>query len=350
MDNLTHGLLGLAIAALRRPDGAAASPGRADGAGAAAAERDGATALSATDKAALLAGVLAAELPDIDTLWPAANPVLEELMAHRGPSHSLLLAPAVALAATLAARLIFRPARLWPVYGVSLLSVLLAHLLPDLWTGWGTRVLFPFSEHRASLDLTMVVDPFVTLPLLGFTLWAWRRPNRWRRLLLTGLACVVAYVGARAAIRPALAARVARQYPQAVQVVVFPEWLGSARWRYVAELPGEYAAGAVALTGAPAEYRRVTTPPPGALHPAALAVPTVREAMEWARFPVLSQAAAPGGGLTVRIADLRYHLRGEPTLTCHIELGPEMTVREARLERGGSARDLWRRWRPQSEG
>ena len=49
--------LGLALGALRRPDAPAGSP------------------LSPTDKAVLLGSVLAAELPDLDTLLPAANSV-----------------------------------------------------------------------------------------------------------------------------------------------------------------------------------------------------------------------------------------------------------------------------------
>ncbi|HYI03016.1 metal-dependent hydrolase, partial [Hyalangium sp.] len=57
MDNLTHGLLGVAVGALRRPD----TPG---------------APLSATDKAVLLGCALAAELPDLDNLLPAENSVV----------------------------------------------------------------------------------------------------------------------------------------------------------------------------------------------------------------------------------------------------------------------------------
>src|SRR5687767_11242625 len=98
MDSLTHGLLGLAIGALRGPD---AAPG---------------ARLTATDRATLLGCVVAAELPDLDYLWPAENAVLGALRAHRGLSHSLLFAPVVALAATLLMRVVFRDARLRSVF------------------------------------------------------------------------------------------------------------------------------------------------------------------------------------------------------------------------------------------
>ncbi|MFP2930251.1 hypothetical protein ACLESO_34660 [Pyxidicoccus sp. 3LG] len=74
------------------------------------------------------------------------------------------------------------------------------------------------------------------------------------------------------------------------------------------------------------------------------AVPTVREALAWARFPLITLTPFEGGR-EVRIADLRYHLRGEPTLGFVIRLDASNTVTEARMERGGSASELLRRWR-----
>jgi inner membrane protein len=327
MDNLTHGLLGAAVGALRRPDG---SP------------------LSHTDRATLLACVVAAELPDLDNLLPSQNPALHDLQAHRGLSHSLLFAPVVALVATVLARLVFRGARPLPVFLFSLLSTLFAHLLPDLWTGWGTRLLLPFSDARLALDWTLVVDPFVTLPLLVGAVWAWRRrrTGAWRRALLVGLGISALYVGARVAVRAHLQHSLQAAHPHAENVAVFPTWLGLGTWRYVVQMQDIYWAGELRMFGPAAELHRVPVPPPDALSPEMRAVPTVREALAWARFPVVERR-----GLQVRVADLRYHLRGQPTLTFVIDLeqGPAgLQVREARLERGGSARELLKRWRGQS--
>ncbi len=327
MDNLTHGLLGLAVGALRRPD---ASPG---------------APLSATDKAVLLACALAAELPDLDNLLPAQNAVIHALQAHRGLSHALVFSPVIALAATAVARLAFRAARTGPVLLYSLLSVNVAHLLADLWTGWGTRVLLPFSDKRWTLDWTMVVDPWVTLPLLAGALWAWRQRAVWRRALLIGLALCTAYLGARVALHTSLSHRVREAWPTAERVQVFPAWLSLTTWRYVAVLPGEYVAGAVSLGEPPGEHRRWPRPMPEALPEPLRRLPTVHEALAWARFPLVSFAPQPAGGAEVRIGDLRYHLRGEPTLQFVLLLGPEGSLRDARLERGGSAGELLRRWR-----
>ncbi|MFP2933946.1 metal-dependent hydrolase, partial [Pyxidicoccus sp. 3LG] len=122
--------------------------------------------------------MLASELPDLDTLLARGDAVTVALQAHRGLSHSLLFTPVVALGATLGACVLFRGARPRPVFLASLASVVLAHLLPDLWTGWGTRLLLPFSDARLSLDWTGVVDPWVTLPLLAGAGVAWRRARR----------------------------------------------------------------------------------------------------------------------------------------------------------------------------
>ncbi len=327
MDNLTHGLLGLAVGALRRPD----TPG---------------APLSATDKAVLLGCALAAELPDLDNLLPAENSVVHALQAHRGLSHALVFTPVIALAATAVAKLCFRSARAGPVFLYSLLSVNLAHLLADLWTGWGTRVLLPFSDRRWTLDWTMVVDPWLTLPLLIGALWAWRRRAVWRRALGVGLALSVAYLGARIALQASLSQRVREAWPAAEHVQVFPAWLSLTTWRYVAVLSNEYTVGTVALfEPAPREQRRWPRPTPDALPEPARRLPTVREALAWARFPLVSTAARPEGNSEVRIGDLRYHLRGDPTLQFVLTLGPEGALRDARLERGGSAGDLLRRWR-----
>ncbi|HYI00140.1 metal-dependent hydrolase, partial [Hyalangium sp.] len=262
-------------------------------------------------------------------------------------SHALVFTPVVALAATAVACLLFRTARTGPVLLYSLISVNLAHLLADLWTGWGTRVLLPFSDRRWTLDWTMVVDPWVTLPLLAGALWAWRRRAVWRRALLVGAALSAAYVGLRVTLHTTLSQRVREAWPGAERVQVFPAWLSLTTWRYVALLPGEYVAGTISLGSQPLEQRRWPRPSPDTLPESLRRIPTVREALAWARFPLVATAPLPEGSSELRIGDLRYHLRGEPTLQFVLEISAEGELRAARLDRGGSAGELLRRWRTQ---
>lgn len=334
MDTLTHGLFGLAVGALRQPD---AGTGQR---------------LSATDRAVLVACVIAAELPDLDYLWPVGDGVLRTLRAHRGLSHSLLAAPFVALAAAVLGTLLVRWRLRWreavrpaPVFLWAWLAVVAAHLLPDLWTGWGTRLLTPLSSRRFALDWTMVVDPLVTLPLLVGALVAWRRRRgRWRRAILVGLAVAAAYVGSRVVARQVLLSRVRAMYPAASTVEVFPALLRPTTWRYVAVLDETYAVGSVGLRGAPDEQARQPRPRGGAASVAAgQSSLAIHEALAWARFPVVSVAQHPDGAATLRIADLRYHAGGQPTLTFVFELHDGAVV-SSRLDRGGSVGELLRRW------
>jgi len=327
MDNLTHGLLGLTIGALRRPDG---GPGKN-------------LPFSSTDKAVLVASFVAAELPDLDNFLPAANPVMHALHAHRGLSHALAFAPVWALLATALACLIFRGARRLPAFGFALAAVLFAHIASDLWTGWGTRAWLPFSDARLSLDITSVVDPFFTLPLIVAAGWALARRRQWRSALIVGLAISSAYLGFRTVSRAALLDRIERSYPEAGRVEVFPALLSASLWRYVAVLPEGYAAGAVPIFGDIREQRRIPFSQP--LPEELIDNSTVDEALAWARLPLISVQESERGSQTVEIADLRYHLGGAPTLSIVIEVDADGRTIDARLERGGSTAEILERWR-----
>lgn len=323
MDNLTHGLLGLSIAALRRR-----RPG------------DDPAAASRAQRATLLACLLAAELPDLDALWPAPNPVLHALQAHRGISHALLLAPLWAALATAVSRLLYREERTAPLFGYALGAVVIAHLVADAWTGWGTRLLLPFSDARVTWDWMVVVDPVFTLPLLLGALFALWQRRWWRPALLLGCSVSGLYLGTRIVVREVLTAQVEARYPAAEQVSVFPGWIGLSRWRFVASEAGHFRAGEVGLDG-PTEQAKVPRP---ALSPG-LEEPTVRAALQWARFPVLTEERRPDGSSTLKVGDLRYHLGGAPTLQFVLERSASGGVTAAHLDRGGTARELLSRWR-----
>ncbi len=328
MDTLTHGLLGAACALLPLPRRL----------------KEGEPEPAAT-RAAIVVGVLAAELPDLDYLLPAGDEVLHALRAHRGLSHALVAVPVVALVAALVTKLVFRRVKFAALYARALFAVPLAHLLPDLWTGWGTRLLLPFSSHRFALDWTMVFDPVFTLPLLAAAVWALFRRRDFQRAFRVGLLVSMTYLVARVGLSRHLTREVERAYPAAESVSVFPALFGVTTFRYVATVHGEYRAGSVAL-GEPARERaRALRFPRGPLPERLSVVPTVKEALEWARFPVVQFEPRSGSGYRVNIADLRYHLAGQPTLAFAMSVDGNGDVTGARLERGGSARELFERYR-----
>jgi inner membrane protein len=257
----------------------------------------------------------------------------------------LIAVPLVALCATALTKLMFRRAAVGSLFAWSLPAVLIAHLLADAWTGWGTRLALPFSDARVTLDWMMVVDPLFTLPLLLGALWGIRKRTLIRRAVLTGAAVSFLYLGARIAIRTDLAARVRAAYPHAETAHVFPSWLGPAHWRYVAVFPDHYAVGRIGAFGAPAEQASHPRTIGSSSSPLASSNATVREALAWARFPVVEERPRAPSGVQLTIADLRYHLNGVPTLSFRIELDDQARVVSATLDRGGSARSLWQRFR-----
>jgi inner membrane protein len=319
MDTLTHGLLGAAAGALPLP------------------KKWGET----SPRAALLAGIIAAELPDLDYLLPAADDVLHTLQAHRGLTHSLLAAPFIAVVAALVAKLIFREKNFLPLYLRALLAVPLAHLLPDLWTGWGTRLFLPFSGERLALDWTMVLDPYFTAPLVLAAILAVRAKKR--VYYFAGLTITAAYLIVRIALAAYLKTQVEPNYPATAKIHVFPAPLAVFSWRYVAEVENSYVAGTIELGHAPAEHARVDRNTRANIPPALSAIPTVREALDWARFPVAVLSSVEDKQ-RVEVADLRYHLRGAATLKFVVTVKDGKVV-EAHLDRGGSAKDLFQRWR-----
>ena len=103
------------------------------------------------------AGFLACAAPDLDFVIGFVGPV-EYLLSHRGVTHSLILLPAWALLFSWILAMVLREPRGWrALYGVTALA-LLAHIVGDLITSFGTMIFAPFSDWRAALGTTFIID------------------------------------------------------------------------------------------------------------------------------------------------------------------------------------------------
>jgi len=144
---------------------------------------------------AATAGGLAAFAPDADVFISSATDPLLAIEYHRGFTHAVSFAP-VGAAVVAAVWLLHRdwrtPARWLPLWLCSLVAYL-SHELLDAATSYGTRLWWPFSDHRAGWDLISIIDPPITLVLLAGLVWAVvrRRP----RPAAVGLAVAAAYLG-----------------------------------------------------------------------------------------------------------------------------------------------------------
>lgn len=129
---------------------------------------------------ATAAMALAAEMPDIDTLWALGGPLVG-FEHHRGITHTFIALPFEAAALTAVFwgvhRLRKRPANRAPwswgwLYG-GILVGLLSHLLLDWTNNYGIRPSFPFDAHWYAGSFVFIVEPLLYIFLVGALLLPW---------------------------------------------------------------------------------------------------------------------------------------------------------------------------------
>lgn len=128
-------------------------------------------------KKALLWGAIAQNLPDIDSVTSLWLSPAENLLVHRGITHSLVVAFLVpALLAGLIRRF-YPQVSFLRLYGFGVLQLLLHDLL-DLCNSYGTGILEPFSSERLTFNILYVIDPLFTISLVVASVALWRlRPE-----------------------------------------------------------------------------------------------------------------------------------------------------------------------------
>lgn len=151
-------------------------------------------------KQAMLIGAAVQSLPDIDFVLGFFNSPVDNLLAHRGITHSLLFVVLAASALAYLMRKFFRGAHAltfmhWMIF---LVVEMLMHLLLDTLNSYGTGLLEPFTHQRISWNVIFVADPLFTCwPLVAMiVLFSLKRlhPLRLRiaAVTLTIGACYVA--------------------------------------------------------------------------------------------------------------------------------------------------------------
>jgi inner membrane protein len=103
------------------------------------------------------AGFLAAAAPDLDFLWTSGSSV-DYVLHHRGITHSLVMLPLWACGVAWLLSKILREPRGWrSLYGVTAAALAL-HVAGDLITSFGTMILAPFTDWRAAIGTTFIID------------------------------------------------------------------------------------------------------------------------------------------------------------------------------------------------
>lgn len=283
MDPLTHGLTGALLAEV----GPARQLGR-------------------QARVAMIAGAL---IPDIDVFWSTGGGVAE-LESHRGFTHSLLVALGLALVVGAVARASGPQKRFWSLAGLGLLGILVGHLFLDLATSFGTQILLPFTRERYAWDLVFIIDPLVSVPLMG----ALALPVLFRlsrvAFARAGLVYLVGYF-ALLATNHQLAVTQVRQIAVAqgltpVRVAALPEPLTPFSWLGLVESDGVYGRAIVhPWSSQPVRLERIVKGPVQLTQALARQSREVQTYLWFARFPVAREREV-GGKQVVEYEDLRF--------------------------------------------
>jgi len=261
--------------------------------------------------AATVALAVAAEAPDVDYVIRLWDPTLY-LAHHRGLTHSLLMAPALAALVALCCLPLSRDRRFAPLFGLSLLGVCL-HIFEDLVTAFGTMLLAPLSWHRFALDWFFIIDPYFSGILLAVLALAGVR--RWRGrptvpLALAAAAVLAGYLALTGILHGIALGRVERLAAQR-------GWRPTAAAAF--PLPGSPFAWSGVVATPEASYQVLFSLWDGVMgaprrHPAVVLDGPLRAAEEaplvalfrwFARFPVV-EVRNGGDGTVVELYDLRF--------------------------------------------
>ncbi len=308
---------------------------------------------------ATLTMAIAAQLPDIDTVWTLRGPV-EGFQHHRGITHTFLGVPfeAAVLVAGIylwhrwrsrrpSAKALPVPPR-WGMLYLWALVALLSHLLLDFTNNYGLRPFFPFNPHWYAASIVFIFDPFIFLLLAGalvapylFALissevGARRQPFRGQGLAIAALLGIVAWWGLRFVEHTHAVQQAAKQsiaaptegpqpapapaddapapdaptlvYITPQRVLASPDILSPFRWSTVADFGPVYQQAEVNTRLATYQPSDVLTPKPrwDAAERAAAASPIGRAYLDWSSMPFLEELPTPGGGSLIVFSDPRF--------------------------------------------
>lgn len=311
MDNITHTLVGLTVvrAGLGRR-----TPG------------------------ALPVMLVATNAPDLDIVTALTGGAVPYLAAHRGATHGPLgvvllgAAVAVAMAWLWRRRHPDRPTSLAALTGIGLIGGAL-HVLMDLPTSYGTRLLAPFDSTWFAFDWLPIIDVYVWALLLVGLVAARLAPARRASIARAALAGVVAFYGVRAAahgyaldlaaraqadgtVSPCAAAPTLTRHPRVIdrapapgaclQAAAIPTFLSPFRWVLIRQHVDGYELRDVSLF-APAPIARLWVPTdPDAVTRAVQQAEIARVFLDFSRLPAIETTALPDGGRRVRFVDVRF--------------------------------------------
>ncbi len=274
---------------------------------------------------ALLA--LAANAPDLDILVAIAGPA-SYLHYHRGPTHSVLGVPILALLIAALAMLVARKSFSWGrAYVLALIGVASNPLL-DYVNAYGVRLLWPFSERWFNADLFYIVDVWVWVLLALGLVVPWMsalvsseigaQAGKGRGVAVVVLCSLSLYGFGRYLLHErALAVLDSRIYQSEAprRVAAMPTAVNPFRWTGLVEgneFFKVYPRLNLLEEFDPSEGMILYKPEPGPEIKRAAEIEQFRIFLRFAQWPLWSvtPVAEPEGGVQVKLVDLRFRDAG----------------------------------------
>jgi inner membrane protein len=287
---------------------------------------------------ATVAMTLAAEAPDLDTLWSVDGPIAA-FQHHRGWTHTFLGLPFEAAIIVGAIWLFHRwqtrratptkplrsPVRWGLLYCFSLIA-LLSHLLLDWTNNYGLRPFFPFNPRWYSGSFVFIFEPVLFLILLGALI----APSLFgligsevgaRRPAFRGRGWAIAALLAAAALwtfryiehQKAVQMAQTGDYNGAtvLRVAADPYPINPFHWQTVVETPRTFLISSANTLGsetATSDQAQIIYKPPTTLATLVAKRSWLGEIyLDWSQYPVVTDTGAdPDGITTVTFRDLRF--------------------------------------------
>ena len=287
---------------------------------------------------ATVAMTIAAEAPDLDTLWSIDGPIAS-FQHHRGWTHTFLGIPFEAAVIVGALWLFHRwrtsranstkppsaPIRWGLLYCFALIA-LLSHLLLDWTNNYGIRPFFPLNPHWYAGSIVFIFEPVLFLMLLialvapslfglinsevGARKPAFRGQN-WAIAALLGMATLwtARFVERQKAVALAQAADL--NGASTLRVTADPYPINLFRWQTVVETPQFYqiaTADTLNNTITSGDQAETLFKPPTTLATLAAKRSWLGEIyLDWSQWPVVAETGTdPNGLTTVTFRDLRF--------------------------------------------
>lgn len=131
-------------------------------------------------KKAMIIGAIAQSVPDIDSTAGFFLNNVDDIVAHRSFTHSILFAIVVSWLLSWLSVKIFRRYNVKAGTFLLLFSInIFFHIFIDTFNAYGTEFLYPFSETRFSFNLIFVADPLFTIGGIVAFVWLLFAKTTW---------------------------------------------------------------------------------------------------------------------------------------------------------------------------